>query len=609
MSSLRRWLAAIGLVGLAGLPGCAGVGDVTNVTNLANVDGAAVDEHDFAPEAATASTAKTAVAAKRFMVATANPLATHAGFQILQAGGSAVDAAIAAQMVLTLVEPQSSGIGGGAFLLHFDGKAATAFDGRETAPAAADEQLFKGADGKPMPFFDAVVGGRSVGVPGVLRMLEMAHRAHGKLPWASLFAPAIALAEQGFRVSPRLAMLLANDPFLKRDPDAAAYFFDAHGAPWPAGHLLKNPALATVLRMIAAGGADAFYRGEIARAMVAKVRQHPVNPGRLAVDDLAGYRARVRAPVCTVYRVWKVCGMPPPSSGGVGIAQMLGILATRNMAAMAPHDGELDAAGVHVFAEAGRLAFADRARYLADTDFVPLPGDSVAPLLDPAYLAARAALIGERSMNVARPGLPFGTRLALGADRSPELQSTSHLSIVDADGHAVGMTTSVENGFGSRLMVRGFMLNNQLTDFSFESADADGPIANRIQPGKRPRSAMSPTMVFDRSGAHLMLVIGSPGGPAIINYVAKVLVGVMDWGLNVQQAIELPNFGSRNGPTELERGRTTPRLVEQLQARGHVIRTADQASGLEGIMRVTVHGEDGWLGGSDPRREGTAEGD
>ena len=543
------------------------------------------------------------------MVAAANPLATHAGYQILQAGGSAVDAAIAVQMVLGLVEPQSSGIGGGAFLLHFDGATVVAFDGRETAPAAVDEHLFEGNDGKPLGFFDAVVGGCSVGVPGLMRMLELAHRRHGKLSWASLFAPAIELAEAGFEVSPRLAQLLATEPLLARDPDAAAYFFDEYGAPWRAGHRLKNPALAQVLRALASGGADAFYQGEIAQAIVAKVTQQRLRPGRLVMRDLVDYRARVRDPVCTDYKRWTVCGMPPPSSGGIAVAQMLGILANRDLPKPAPDGNGLNPESVHLFAEAGRLAFADRARYVADTDFVPLPGGGIDALIDKTYLAKRAELIGERSMGTATAGAPLGIKLARGIDRSPELAATSHFSIVDAQGHAVSMTTSVENGFGSRLMVRGFLLNNQLTDFSFVAADADGLVANRVQPGKRPRSAMAPTLVLDRQSRQLALVVGSPGGPAIINYVAKVLVGTMDWGLTVQQAIDLPNFGSRNGPTELERERFTPAQIVSLKARGHAIRLSDQTSGLHAISRIIVHGEPWWLGGADPRREGTVEGD
>lgn len=558
------------------------------------------------PEAGSGYSVKPGWTAKKFMVAAANPLAVDAGYQMLKQGGSAVDAAIAVQMVLTLVEPQSSGIGGGAFLLHFDGKQVRAFDGRETAPASATEKLFLDAAGKPMPFFDAVVGGRSVGVPGVLRMLELAHRRYGKLPWHTLFAPAIRLAEDGFTVSPRLAMLLKEEPYLKKDATAAAYFYDGNGQPWPAGHLLKNPALARTLRQIAAGGANAFYEGRIAQDIADKVAHHPTNPGGMTTADLAGYRAKVRAPVCSAYRIWMVCGMPPPSSGGIAVAQMLGILERTDLSTLKPDDGAWNPQAAHLFTEAGRLAYADRNRYVADTDFVPLPGNSYAPLLDKTYLAQRAALIGERSMGHAEAGVPRGWQLAWGNDASPELPSTSHMSIVDADGHAVAMTTTIENAFGSRLMVDGFLLNNELTDFSAVAEDADGPVANRVQPGKRPRSTMAPTFVFDQSN-RLVLAIGSPGGSSIVNYVAKVLIGTLDWGLDMQRAIDLPNVGSRNGPTELEKGRVSPALIAALQARGHAMLVEDQTSGLHGIMRT--RSGDAWFGGADPRREGIARGD
>ncbi len=562
-----------------------------------------------APERATGYVEKTGWTAKKFMVAAANPLATDAGYQVLRAGGSAIDAAIAVQMVLNLVEPQSSGIGGGAFLMHFDGNTVKAFDGRETAPAAATEKLFQNADGKAVGFYDGVVGGRSVGAPGVLRMLELAHKQYGRLPWTSLFAPAIKLAEEGFAVSPRLNAMLKTEQHMKKDAAAAAYFYDKDGNPWPVGHTLKNAELAKVLREVATGGADAFYKGRIARDIEAKVKSHPTNPGGLTAQDIAGYQAKVRTPICTDYKSWTVCGMPPPSSGGIAIAQMLGMLEAKDIRPFAPKDGVLNADAVHLFSEVGRLAYADRGRYVADTDFVPLPGNSAKPLLDKKYLAQRAALITDKSMGVARFGVPPATALARGADTSPELPSTSHISIVDAYGNALSMTTTIEDAFGSRQMVRGFLLNNQLTDFSFDSADANGPIANRVQAGKRPRSSMAPTLVFERGTKKLVLSTGSPGGSAIINYVGKVLVGTLDWGLNVQQAISLPNFGSRNGPTELEQGRIGDALVEQLKAKGHNVRVMEQTSGLQGIMRMNIHGEEMWFGGADPRREGIVKGD
>ncbi|MDB5841642.1 MAG: ggt [Herminiimonas sp.] len=543
------------------------------------------------------------------MVGAANPLAADAGYEMLRAGGSAVDAAIAVQMVLTLVEPQSSGIGGGAFLMHFDGATVKAFDGRETAPASATESLFQGAGGSTLPYYEGLVGGRSVGAPGVLRMLALAHSQYGKLPWASLFTPAIKLAEQGFVVSPRLAALIGNDRYLKSDPVAAAYFFDRDGKPWPAGHVLKNPELAGVLREIAVGGADVFYRGQIARDIEAKVKNHASNPGLLSAADIGAYQAKMREPVCSDYKSWTVCGMPPPSSGGIAIAQMLSMLESRDIRPYAPVNGALNATAVHVFSEAGRLAYADRNRYVADPDFVPLPGNSVKPLLDKKYLAERAALITETAMGVAKAGTPPSLELAWGSGNAPEFPSTSHISVVDADGHAISMTTTIEDAFGSRQMVRGFLLNNQLTDFSFTALDADGPVANRVQGGKRPRSSMAPTLVFEKGTTNLVMTLGAPGGHAIINYVAKVLVGVLDWELNLQQAINLPNFGSRNGPTELEQGRVSNILVEQLRARGHTVRLMEHTSGVQGIMRMQSAGGPVWFGGADPRREGVAKGD
>ena len=569
----------------------------------------AQDAAQAAPEVGINYTDKAGWASRKFMVAAANPLAVEAGYAILRQGGSAIDAAIATQLVLTLVEPQSSGIGGGAFLVHYDGKDVQAFDGRETAPGKATETLFQKADGTPVSRTEGVVGGRSVGAPGVLRMLEMAHKEHGKLAWKALFAPAIDLSERGFPVSERLNGMLQWDKHIRKDPVAAAYFYDKAGKPWPVGHLLKNPELADTLRAIAAGGADAFYKGYIARDIAAKVASHPTNPGLLNAADIAAYQAKVRTPVCNDYRSFTVCGMPPPSSGGIAVAQMLGILETRDMRAVAPVDGKVGADAVHLFSEAGRLAYADRNRYAADTDYVPLPGRGIPSLLDKTYLASRAALIGEKTMGVAKAGTPPGMEVAWGLDNAIETPSTSHLVVMDGSGAGLSMTTTVEDAFGSRQMVRGFILNNQLTDFSFDSRDADGPVANRVEAGKRPRSAMSPTIVFDKKTKKLVLAVGSPGGPAIINYVAKVLVGTLDWGLNVQQAISLPNFGSRNGPTELEAGRFSPAVHEALKARGHQLRSYDMNSGLHGIQRLTIHGQQYWFGGADPRREGVAKGD
>jgi len=574
-----------------------------------------------APEIASGFRAGVGAAtAKRQMAAAANPLAARAGLEILRSGGSAIDAAIAMQMVLTLVEPQSSGLGGGAFLLHWDGKRLQSFDGRETAPAAADEKLFVTAQGTPMDFREAVVGGRSVGVPGALRMLELVHRQHGRLAWARLFEPAIHLAESGFPISERLQTELADEKDLARIEPAATYFYSAGGAAKPVGALLKNPQLAATLRVIASGGADGLYRGPIAADIAATVRGYARNPGSMTTEDLAGYEAKERVPVCNDYRTWRVCGMGPPSSGGIAIAQMLGMLATLDIGALPPATvaGKIEPQpqAVHLFSEVGRLAYADRALYVADGDFVPV---DVAALINPGYLTERARLVGDRSHGRATAGVPPGVKTGWAADQSPDRISTSHISVVDAFGDAVSMTTSIEQAFGSHLMVRGFLLNNELTDFSFLPREADGSgamrpdgrlVANRVQAGKRPRSSMAPTMIFDRASGQLVATLGSPGGSLIINFVAKTIVGVLDWNLDIQQAIALPNFGSRNGPTELEEGQFSATFVEALRQRGHDVHAMPMTSGLQGIVRARA--PDGsliWSGGADPRREGIAIGD
>jgi gamma-glutamyltranspeptidase/glutathione hydrolase len=562
------------------------------------------------PEAASGFTAKPGWATTKFAVAAANPLATDAGYQVLKAGGSAIDAAIAVQMVLTLVEPQSSGIGGGAFLLHSDGRTVEAFDGRETAPAAADEKLFLGADGKPMPFYDAVVGGRSVGVPGTVRMLEAAHRQHGRLPWASLFQPAIQLAENGFRVSPRLNTLLKSEAHLKKDATAAAYFYQPNGEPWPVGHVLRNPELAGVLRGIARNGSRALLEGEVAQAIVDKVRSHPTNPGRLALADLAGYQPKKREPICHDYRArakdYRICGFPPPSSGAIAIGQILGILGNVHADAIPLENGLPGANWLHLYTEASRLAFADRAQYLGDPDFVQPPAGSWMSLLAPDYLAARAKLIGAQSMKVAQPGTPGPVRSSFAPMPDQPEYGTSHISIVDAAGNAIAMTTTIEDQFGSRQMVKGFLLNNELTDFSFAPADASGnPIANRVQPGKRPRSSMAPTLVFDKATGQLVMSGGSPGGALIIHFTAKTLYGTLNWGLDAQKAIDLPNFASLNGPSVLEEKRFPPATVEALRARGAEVREQAMTSGLQAIQRTPT----GFFGGADPRREGVVMGD
>jgi len=566
------------------------------------------------PEAASGSTEKPGWATTKFAVAAANPLATDAGYQVLKAGGSAIDAAIAVQMVLTLVEPQSSGIGGGAFLLHFNGKDVEAFDGRETAPAGVDEKLFLGPDGKPLPFYEGVVGGRSVGVPGTIRMLEMAHRQYGKLPWRALFQPAIQLAESGFKVSPRLNTLAKGDAHLKKDPTALAYFFKPGGEPHDVGHTLRNPELAAVLRRVAAEGSKAFYEGEVAQAMVDKVQKHPTNPGKLAMSDLASYQPKKRSALCHDYRAqskdFRVCGFPPPSSGAIAIGQILGIMNNTNAATLAPADGVPSADWLHLYTEAARLAFADRGQYLGDPDFVQPPGGSWMSLLAPSYLAERAKLIGPQSMKVAQPGNPGPVQTSHAPMPDQPEFGTSHISIVDAFGHALAMTTTIEDQFGARQMVKGFLLNNELTDFSFAPADAQGkPIANRVQPGKRPRSSMAPTLVFDKATNELVMSGGSPGGALIIHFTAKTLYGTLNWGMTPQQAINLPNFGSTNGPTILEEKRFPVTTVDALKARGHEVREMPMTSGLQAITRGQAHGARFYFGGADPRREGIVMGD
>ena len=551
------------------------------------------------PEAATVRTEQPASFGRRDMVAAANPLAAAVGRDMLRRGGSAVDAAIATQLVLNLVEPQSSGIGGGAFLVYWSAAEhrVVTLDGRETAPAAARPDRFLGPDGAPLAFYTAVVGGRSVGVPGLLRMLELAHRRFGRLPWSALFAPAIALAEQGFAPSPRLAALLARDPYLKLHEAARSYFYDADGAPKTR---LVNPAFAATLRAIAADGAAVFYAGPIAADIVRTVDAAPGNPGDLTLTDLAAYRARERAPVCGLYRQHRICGVGPPSSGTVTMLQLLGMLQRFDLAKLAPRSIE----AVHLFAEAGRLAYADRDRFLADSDFVPVP---VRGLLDPAYLAGRARLIDPEHDMVgpAAPGDPPGSHAEnWGNGVTPELHGTSNIAIVDAAGNALAMTTTIENAFGSRLMVRGFLLNNELTDFSFLPEDHGRPVANRVEPGKRPRSAMAPTLVFDRSG-RLMLVVGSAGGPAIINDVAKTIIGVIDWHEDLRHAIALGDDGNRNGATEIEAGPEAAALAAALERRGHRVKISDRPSGLSGI-ETTGRGLEG---ATDPRRDGSALGD
>jgi gamma-glutamyltranspeptidase/glutathione hydrolase len=593
---------------------------ITTALTLAACHSATAPELPPAPELGSGyRTDMSTRHAERHMAAAANPLAAEAGREILRKGGSAIDAAIAMQAVLTLVEPQSSGIGGGAFIMLWDGKKVQAYDGRETAPAGATERLFLNADGTPMSFPQAQIGGRSVATPGVLRALEMAHKKTGHLQWATLFEPAIRLAEQGFPISARLHSLIAADRYMSRSPEMTAYFLNADGSPKATGTLLKNPALANVFKRIAKEGPDALYYGPIAEEITRKVQGNS-NAGSLTLTDLKGYSAVERAPLCTDYKRWKVCGMPPPSSGGIAIAQILGTLQAleardprMTLALLKPVKNDSPAGlepmpeAVHLIAEADRLAYADRAQYVADSDYVPVP---VAGLVAPDYLAVRAALIGERSMGVAKPGKPAGIQVAYAPDRSPLRISTSQVVAVDDVGGAVSMTTTVESAFGSHVMVQGFLLNNQMTDFSFIPEENGQPVANRIEPGKRPRSSMAPTLVFDRQSGELVATVGSPGGSQIIEYVSKSLVAMLDWNLDPQAAVGLPNFGSRNGPTELEAGLFSAPLKQALKDKGHALSEIDMTSGAQAIVRVRdAQGKVSLIGGADPRREGEALGD
>jgi gamma-glutamyltranspeptidase / glutathione hydrolase len=549
-------------------------------------------------------------------VAAANPLAAEAGVQMLRAGGAAIDAAVAVQMVLALVEPQSSGVGGGAFLLHWDGARLEAWDGRETAPGAADERLFLQPDGRPMDLELAAVGGRAVGTPGVVMMLEQAHRRHGQLPWAQLIQPAIELADQGFEVSPRLHALLRAETALRRDAQAGAYFYRADGQPHPVGHRLRNPALAQVLRAIAAQGSAALHRGAVARDIAERVQGHAGNPGRLTTADLADYQVKRREPMCTDWLThYRVCGMPPPSSGHLAVMQMLGMLERLPVTSAdtsAPASGVPGPDWLHVYIEAARLAFADRGQYVADPDFVASPAGGWQSLLDDGYLRQRAALIGTRAMKQALPGQTAGARSAWAPQPAQVEHGTSHISIVDGEGRGLAMTTSIEAAWGSRIMsdggsglAGGFLLNNQLTDFSLAPTDAAGrPIANRLQPGKRPRSSMSPTLVFDRRDGRLIASLGSPGGAAIIHYTAKALLGIFDWGLDAQRAVDAPNFGSFENVAVLERGRFPAATLAALRARGHVVVETDLTSGAQVLRRTP----EGWSGAADPRREGVVLG-
>lgn len=582
------------------------------------------------PEVATGyRTDMTAVRTSTYAVVTANPLATQEACIVLNKGGTAADALVTAQAVLGLVEPQSSGIGGGGFLLYYDAAANSvqAYDGREVAPAAATENYLRWISDtdrtEPKP--DARASGRSIGVPGILALLQDAHTEHGKTPWRDLFDPAVTLADDGFDISPRLAAAIADAaPELRADPNASAYFLNTDGGPKTAGTRLTNPAYAKTLGVIASDP-QSFYTGDIARAIVAAAADTSGGrtPSLMTAEDLSGYTVKKREPLCTPYRGKEICGMPPPSSGGIAVAATLGMLEHFAMGDHKPTDVDLNGGrpsvmGVHLISEAERLAYADRDKYVADTDFVPLPGGSPNSLLNSDYLAGRAAQISEQhTMGTAKPG-DFGLPTTP-APPVPE-HGTSQISVIDAQGNAASLTTTVESAFGSYHMVDGFILNNQLTDFSAEPTGPDAmPVANRVEPGKRPRSSMAPTLVFEsgQDGARgpLYAVLGSPGGSVIIQFVVKTVVGMLDWGLDPQQAVSAVDFGAANSPKTnvggehpvidtSDNGDHDP-LVQGLRELGHDVNLADQSSGLSAIVRD----QPGWVGGADPRREGLVMGD
>ncbi|TVQ05642.1 MAG: gamma-glutamyltransferase [Balneolaceae bacterium] len=568
------------------------------------------------PELATGYTPKPGWATSEFAVAAANPLAADAGYQIIKAGGSAVDAAIAIQLVLTLVEPQSSGIGGGAFLLFWDGEQVHAYNGRETAPSSASENLFLDENGNSLPYSEAVRSGLSVGVPGTLALLKKAHEEHGILPWKELFEPAIVLSEQGFRISPRLHSLLDSDDALRNDAIARAFYFDEYGDPYPAGYNLKNPALAHILRNVSEQGLPAFYQGKVAEDIVYRVQNHPERPGVMTVDDIVLYPTlKLQTDtMCNDWKSYRICGFPPPSSGHIAIMQILGIMENLDQSETALRDSIPTAEWLHNFFEASKLAFADRNKYVADPLFVDSPGGDWQHLLASGYLTKRAALISTtQTMGLAAPGIPGGEQSFFGSQGNQPERGTSHISVIDREGRAVSMTTTIESGFGSRIMSNGgtglsggFPLNNELTDFSLTPIDEDGSlIANRVEPGKRPRSSMSPSLVFDNESGRLLATVGSPGGAAIIHYTAKSIIGMFDWGLNAQEAIDLPNFADFNSAPVLEEGYFPASVISALEELGHEVIIRPMTSGLQAIQ---VTG-DGYFGGADPRREGIVMGE
>ena len=566
------------------------------------------------PEISSGYNEKPGWATSEFAVASANPLSTDAGYQMILAGGNAVDATVAVQLVLTLVEPQSSGIGGGAFFLMWDGQEIHAYNGRETAPSAATPELFLDDNGEPLPFADAVRSGKSVGVPGTLALLKVIHNEFGRLPWNEVLEPAITLAEQGFHITPRLHAILEDDQSLRNDELASAFYYDNEGNAHPVGYLLKNPALAQILRNVAEDGISAFYEGEVAENIVQRIQNHE-RPGSMMTKDLANYPTLdlETEEMCNAWKVYEICGFPPPASGHLAIMQILGIMEHLESPQVSFQDSIPSAEWLHQYLEAAKLAFADRNQYVADERFVNPPGESWHSMLDSTYLAERSELIQmNASMDKAKPGSPGEMQSMYGVQKTQPEFGTSHISIVDREGNAVSMTTTIESGFGSRIMSDGgtglpggFMLNNELTDFSLNPVDEDGNfIANRVEPGKRPRSSMAPTLVFDKETGEFLASVGSPGGTSIIHYTAKAIVGMYDWKLNAQEAIDLPNFGNYNGPSVLEEDRFPHQLIEALEAMGHEIIIRPMTSGIQAIQKT----ENGYFGGADPRREGTVMG-
>jgi len=602
---MRGILASVIWAAVAGLAG-AGVAVAQQAADAVAPEGAA--RGGFAamsPALADALEAKSAgvpVVADSWMVAAANPYAVQVGADVLAAGGTAADALVAVQVMLGLVEPQSSGLGGGGFLVWYDAGSGelTTFDGRETAPLAVTPRLFQDEAGAPLGFFDAVVGGLSVGTPGTPALLGEVHARYGNQPWESLLAPAMALAEGGFVVSPRLAQLVAQDAERLASSETTAAYFLPGSMPVAAGDVLVNAEYAQTLALLGAQGAGAFYAGDLARAIVGAV-QAADRPGLLREVDLAIYRVKERPEVCAAYRAHEVCSMGPPSSGAIAIGQMLGMLEGYDLSA-----GPQDPTVRRLMGDAARLAFADRGRYVADSDFVPVP---VQGLLDPAYLAQRGALLaGDDALPEVTPGSPeFDHALIWADDVALERPSTTHISIVDRFGNVASMTSSIENGFGARLMVGGFLLNNQLTDFSFRSHESGVPIANRVEPGKRPRSSMSPTIVM-RDGAPV-IVAGSPGGSRIIGYTAQAIVAMIDWGLDPQAAAGLPHAVNRFGVYDLEEGTTAEALAEGLEALGYETNISAQTSGLHLIAIGDRLAGSRLAGGADPRREGIVLGE